>query len=132
MDKNGFTLVEILVVVAIIGILVSVALPQMDAYKTRANNGVCGADIRNLATAMEAYYVDNSTYAAATPVNLAVGYSYTQPQASGGNACSVQITNQTGTSWTGTSQWFAGVAGDGTMIYTWNSATGGMQAPVAL
>lgn len=130
--KNGFTLVEILVVVTIIALLVSIAMPQLAAYKIRANNGTCGADLRSLATAMEAYYVDNSTYATATLGGLTTSYSFLQTKAGGGNACNVKIINQTRNAWTGTSQWTLGLASDGTMVHTWNSAGGGMQNPVAL
>jgi len=132
-DESGFALVELLVVVAIIALLVSVALPQLSVYRTKANNGVCEADIRSLATALEIYYVDNSTYATATLVSLAGDYSFIQTQIGGGNACNLQITNQTGVGWTATSQWADGVAGDGTMVYTRNSlGGGGLQPPAPL
>jgi type IV pilus assembly protein PilA len=63
MRKNeGFTLIELMIVIAIIGILAAIAIPQFSAYRMRSYNAAAEADLRNAATAQEAYYVDNQTY----------------------------------------------------------------------
>lgn len=129
--KEGFTLIELLVVVAIIGILVAVAVPQFAAYKMKVNNALCKADIGNLAKSLEAYYVDNSSYANATLANLAAGYSLTQSQIGGVNACTITDPPAAGNSgnlansWQATSVWAAG--GTGTVTYAWISDGGGIQ-----
>jgi len=75
MRKNeGFTLIELMIVIAIIGILAAIAIPQFSAYRTRSYNAAAEADLRNAATAQEAYYVDNQTYVA-NPVSL-IGSTY--------------------------------------------------------
>lgn len=61
-SKKGFTLVELLVVVAIIGILAAIAIPQFAAYRTRAYNSSSQSDLRNFKTGMESYYADNQQY----------------------------------------------------------------------
>ena len=64
-DDRGFTLIELMIVIAIIGILAAIAIPQFSAYRTRSYNSAANADIRNAATAQEAYYVDHQSYASA-------------------------------------------------------------------
>jgi len=51
-----------MIVIAIIGILAAIAIPQFSSYRTRSYNSSAQADLRNAATAQEAYFVDNSTY----------------------------------------------------------------------
>ena len=61
-DEKGFTLIELLVVVAIIGILAAIAIPQFSAYRAQGFNARASSDLRNLATAEEAYFAANSGY----------------------------------------------------------------------
>jgi type IV pilus assembly protein PilA len=61
-NEKGFTLIELMIVIAIIGILAAIAIPQFSAYRQRSYNSSANADLRNAATAQEAYYVDWMTY----------------------------------------------------------------------
>jgi len=60
--EQGFTLIELLVVIAIIGILAAIAIPQFAAYRRRAYESDVKANLKNAATAQEAYFVDFNTY----------------------------------------------------------------------
>lgn len=60
--RPGFTLIELLIVVVIIGILATFAIPKFQTTKGKANAASLRSDIRNLATAQEAYYYEYSTY----------------------------------------------------------------------
>ena len=59
---SGFTLIELLIVVAIIAILAAIAVPNFLEAQTRARVSRVTADIRSLATALEAYAVDSNDY----------------------------------------------------------------------
>ena len=61
-SQKGFTLVELMIVVAIIGILAAIAIPQFAAYRQRAYNSAAESDLRNAKTSLEAYYSDNQKY----------------------------------------------------------------------
>ena len=61
-NRKGFTLVELLIVVAIIGILAAIAIPQFGAYRRRGFNASAVSDLRNLRTSEEAMMADFSDY----------------------------------------------------------------------
>ena len=60
--ESGFTLIELLVVVAIIGILAAIAIPQFAEYRKRGFDSRSVSDLRNAATAEEAYFADSEHY----------------------------------------------------------------------
>jgi prepilin-type N-terminal cleavage/methylation domain-containing protein len=59
---KAFTLIELLIVVAIIAILAAIAVPNFLEAQVRAKVSRNRSDLRTYATAMEAYYVDNNRY----------------------------------------------------------------------
>ncbi len=71
MDRRGFTLIELLIVVVIIGILAAIAIPKFASTKEKAYVATMKTDLRNLATAQEAYFYDYATYYDGAVPNLA-------------------------------------------------------------
>lgn len=59
---SGFTLIELLVVMAIISILASISIPQFSAYRKRGFDTRAVSDLRNIATAEEAFFMDAEKY----------------------------------------------------------------------
>jgi type IV pilus assembly protein PilA len=68
-SELGFTLIELLVVIAIIGILAAIAIPQFAEYRQRGFDARAKSDLRNVASAEEAYFADNEVYVDCTEAN---------------------------------------------------------------
>ncbi len=60
--RKGFTLIEVLIVVVIIGILAAIAIPKFSNTKGKAVAASMKSDLRNLASAQEGYWVEFRTY----------------------------------------------------------------------
>ena len=70
--QRGFTLIELLVVIAIIGILASIVLVSLNTARSKSRDARRVADVRQIMTALELFYNDNSGYPAATAAGACV------------------------------------------------------------
>lgn len=55
-DRKGFTLIELMIVIAIIGVLAAIAIPQFTAYRQKGYNTKAKAELRSFYTACQAYF----------------------------------------------------------------------------
>jgi len=117
-NEKGFTLIELLVVIAIIGILAAIAIPQFAEYRARGFDARSRSDLRNVATAEEAYFVDNEVYKSCTNSACATNLP---GLAALSNGITLQITATT-TGFTGTSTHPKGTG----ITCNWDSSSGGL------
>jgi len=75
--QRGFTLIELMIVIAIIGILAAIAIPQFTSYKSRGYNAASKADLKNAYTAAQAYFTDNPAVSVTLGILTANGYQQT-------------------------------------------------------
>jgi type IV pilus assembly protein PilA len=74
-EHHGFTLIEVLVVIVIVGVLAGISISQYASFRARAFDSKVAAAVRGVATSEEAFYAENRVYAASvnTLRNMAPG-----------------------------------------------------------
>ena len=73
--QKGFTLIELMIVIAIIGILAAIAIPQFVAYRQKGYNTSAKSDLKNFQTACQAYFADNPTASSCDTTNVNTAFS---------------------------------------------------------
>lgn len=76
-SNDGFTLLELIVVVAVIGILAAIAIQQFQLHRARAIDASMRSDLKNAALAMESYYGEFLQYPNTEAAIRLVGYRKT-------------------------------------------------------
>jgi type IV pilus assembly protein PilA len=76
-SNDGLTLLELIVVVAVVGILAAIAIQQFQIHRARAVDASMRSDLKNAAMAMESYYGEFLAYPTNETAILLVGYRKT-------------------------------------------------------
>ncbi|MEJ1169894.1 type IV pilin protein [Variovorax sp. CCNWLW235] len=84
--RNGFTLIEVMITVAIVAILASIAVPSYNRYVIRAKRSAAQAQMMEIANRQQQFLLANRSYADKTtltasgyalPADIAANYDYT-------------------------------------------------------
>jgi prepilin-type N-terminal cleavage/methylation domain-containing protein len=100
-NEKGFTLIELLIVIVILGVLAGIVVFAVSAITDKGSTSACKSDITTVTTAEEAYYAQNSSYAATTAALQAAGFLHSAPDTvaiaiTAGPPASVDVTGKKG------------------------------------
>ena len=121
-EDEGFTLIELMVVVLIIAILLAIAIPTFLGARDRANDRAAQSSLRNALTAAKTLYTDSQDYTVATAAalpSIEPSLSYSTVASGSGDFKEVAVDASSATAWTG-----AALSKTGTCFGIKDTATG--------
>lgn len=113
---GGFSLIEILVVLAVLGLLAAIAIPQFIEYRRQSVDAQMKSDLRNAAVAVESYYAKQAIYPSSVAEITAYGF-----QPTGGVTLTIAVVSPTAYTLTATKP------GGSQPSFIYESATGSIQ-----
>lgn len=126
-SERGFTLIELLIVVAIIAILAAILIPNFLRARAQAQVAATKGNLKNTATALESYFVDNAQYpqaAAGAPTGMSTSYTRALPPDpctgaafGAANGYSYAVSSSPATDYTLRSNWSSTTGGAGFQCY---------------
>lgn len=125
-NNKGFSLVELIVVIAIMAVLVGVLAPQLIKYVEKSREATDIQTCDNIATALKTYYADEEVSASATATTTTVTVTLSKTELGTGADAAVKDAGLTkakikGTKWTSDTIKIEYNKADGTITYTGDS-----------